>query len=162
MAKVETALEIAEEVLSQDHSIVLFTEFLESAKKLHEKLGGAMSTGQTKDRQELIDGFQNGKYKVFSFTCKAGGLGITLTNSSNVIMVDRPWTPGDAVQAEDRLHRISQTNAVTSIWIQHGIDSHVDEILQDKEKNITQVLEGLRRTMSGQTLKPEGTIEINI
>jgi SNF2 family DNA or RNA helicase len=159
IAKVETALELAEEVLAQEHAVVLFTEFIESANMLHEKLGGLILTGQTQNRQSLIEAFQSGKEKVFVLT-KAGGLGITLTASSMAIMVDRPWTPGDAVQIEDRLFRIGQKNAVTSIWIQHGIDSHVDGILQEKEKNITQVLEGERRIMSGKSMKPDELLRI--
>jgi hypothetical protein len=45
------------------------------------------------------------------------------------------------LQIEDRLHRIGQKNAVTSIWLQYGeVDIHVDAILESKSMNISEVL----------------------
>jgi hypothetical protein len=55
--------------------------------------------------------------------------------------VERPWTPGDAEQAEDRCHRIGMTGSLTSHWMQLGAADHlVDEILASKAKRISQVL----------------------
>lgn len=42
----------------------------------------------------------------------AGGVGLTLTAACTVILVDRPWTPGDVNQAEDRVRRIGQKRPV--------------------------------------------------
>jgi len=72
----------------------------------------------------------------------AGGLGIDLYTSTTIILINRPWTPGDVLQIEDRLHRIGQKNPVTSIWLQYGeVDEHVDAILESKNQNISQVLQ---------------------
>lgn len=150
--KVEGALEIAQEILEQGQSVVIFTEFVESAKELHAKLGGEILLGETpvSDRQGIVDRFQSGESKVFVGSIKAGGVGITLTAASNVILLDRPWTPGDAEQAEDRCYRIGQSETVTSFWIQLGIiDERIDQLLESKGQRIELVLQGKRKTLKG-------------
>lgn len=150
--KVDAAVELAEELLDQGQQVVLFTEFLESAKTLHKKLGGELLTGETKteERQNIVDRFQKSETKVFIGTIKAGGVGLTLTASSNVIMVDRAWTPGDCEQAEDRCHRLGQQNAVFAIWIQLGqVDKAIDDLLIQKQQRVELVLKGKRKTLQG-------------
>jgi SNF2 family DNA or RNA helicase len=97
-----------------------------------------------------VDSFQSGAAKVFVGTVKAGGVGLTLTAADTVILVDRPWTPGDAIQAEDRTHRIGQASNVTAVWVQaNGVDERVDKLLLSKQQRIDMVLEGKRKTMRG-------------
>lgn len=63
-------------------------------------------------------------------------------------MVDRPWTPGDVEQTEDRCHRLGQSNAVFSTWIQLGeIDKYSDELIQLKQEKIELVLKGKCKTI---------------
>ena len=151
-AKVATTVEIAQEVLEQGNQVVVFTEFLESAKALHQELGGELLTGETdvKDRQALVDRFQSGQSKVFVGTIRAGGVGITLTAASTVILCDRPWTPGDAEQAEDRCNRIGQTSTVNAIWVKFGqVDDLIDQVIQQKAERIELILKGKRKTLRG-------------
>jgi SNF2 family DNA or RNA helicase len=170
MAKTDAAIEFASEILEQGHSVVLFTDFVEPAKIIAEKLadfgvelltgdvvGNEKADGELIDRrQAMIDRFQAGQSRVFVSTIRAGGVGITLTKSSYAILVDRPLTPGDAVQAEDRLHRIGQTNAVTSIWLQHGeIDERVDDLIQSKQERIDRVFAGDAQTIRDDSLNAE-------
>ncbi|WP_445246395.1 DEAD/DEAH box helicase [Microcoleus sp. OTE_8_concoct_300] len=148
--KVDAAIALAEELLEQGQQVVMFTEFLESANALYAALGGELLTGESKseDRQAMIDRFQAGDSKVFIGTIKAGGVGITLTAASHVVLVDRAWTPGDCEQAEDRCHRLGQSNAVFATWIQLGqIDFAIDNLLQAKQERIELVLKGKRKTL---------------
>jgi hypothetical protein len=150
--KVNAAIATAEELLEQGQQVIIFTEFLESAKAIAQELDGLLLTGETKptERQLLIDRFQSGDNKVFVGTIKAGGVGLTLTAASNVIMVDRPWTPGDAEQAEDRCHRLGQQNAVFATWLQLGhVDQAIDDLLIQKQQRIELVLKGKRKTLKG-------------
>lgn len=76
---------------------------------------------------------KNGLSPVFVSTFGAGGVGLTLTAARTIILLDRPWTPGEARQAEDRVHRIGQTFPVTSIWmVAFDLDRQIDAILQQK------------------------------
>lgn len=151
LAKVESAVELAQEVLDEAGSVVLFTTYRDTADQLAAKLACDVLNGEAspKERQHMIDRFQARESKALVCTFGAGGVGITLTAAQTVILVDRPWTPGDTIQAEDRLHRISQKGAVTSIWLQFGgLDLRVDALLQQKQQTIDQVLIGKRATAS--------------
>lgn len=152
IAKVEAALELATEALDQGHSVVLFTDFVDTAKALHQVLKGELLTGQVpvKLRQGLVDRFQSGESKVFVSTIEAGGVGITLTKADICIMVDRSWVPGMALQSEDRLYRVGQVKKVIVYWLQGGsIDTKVDKVLIDKSGQIELVMRGERKTLKG-------------
>lgn len=151
-AKVEHAVELAQEVLEQGQSIVLFTRFVDTAEKIASALECHVLRGGLSDdqKQNMIDQFQAGRTKALVCTLGAGGVGITLTAAQTVILVDRPWTPGDCFQAEDRLHRIGQQGNVTAIWLQYGeADAKIDTLLQEKQERIDLVLEGKRKSMRG-------------
>ena len=150
--KVPTAIELAEELLESGQSVVLFTGFVEPAQSLYANLGGELLTGDVKpqERQDMVDRFQAEESRVFISTFGSGGLGITLTAASNVILLDRPWTPSEAIQAEDRCHRLGQEDAVFSYWTQLGnIDMMIDNLLESKQKRIDLVLKGKRKTLKG-------------
>lgn len=153
--KLPTAITLVEELLEQGQQVVIFCEFIESAQSLYKtfKSVGELLIGSTKDRQGAVDRFQNGASKVFIGTTKAGGVGVTLTAASNVILVDRPWTPGDAEQAEDRCYRLGQENAVFANWLRLGaIDEQIDNLLIEKQHNIDLVLTGKTKTKEIQSL----------
>jgi len=142
-AKIPLAIELAEEVLSQRQSVVLFTEYKATALALSTALGCELITGDVDaltERPAIVGRFQNGQKRALVLTTRAGGVGITLTRAQTVILVDRAWTPGDCSQMEDRLHRIGQKNAVTAIWLQaFKIDEVVDKILLEKTKHISEL-----------------------
>ena len=147
--KLNTARSLAEEFKENNRKAVFFTAYQDSAAGLHNQLsqfsqaGGIWGSLSQANRQTAIDEFQEGKSDFIVSTLGAGGLGITLTAADTVILVDRPWTPGDAFQAEDRVHRIGQTNTVTSIWLQcNSSDEYVDNLLLSKQRNISRMLTG--------------------
>ena len=106
------------------------------------KIDGSVSL---KKRQEAVDSFQNNpKVKLLIGNIKAAGVGITLTAASNAAIIQFPWTPGELVQASDRIHRISQTKKVT-IYNMVGEDTIEEKIIDTlikKEKIISQILDG--------------------
>jgi SNF2 family DNA or RNA helicase len=162
LLKAEQAIDIARASLEDGEPIVVFTDFVESAETIHAALGGELLTGKVPVtlRQGLVDNFQSGKSNVFVSTIKAGGVGITLTKASTVLLVDRPWTPGDTEQAEDRCDRIGQTKPVFAFWLQYGeIDVKVDAILAKKQERINLMLDGKRKTLRGVDTSPQGVAQ---
>lgn len=149
-AKCATAIEIAGEVIEQGGKVVLFTAFKETAAAVAAALKCNALTGDQSgnERQRAIDGLQTGDDRALVCTFGAGGVGVTLTAAQTVILIDRVWTPGDCAQAEDRLHRIGQTNNVTAIWLQvDTMDAEIDRLLITKQTAIDLVLKGKRRTL---------------
>jgi SNF2 family DNA or RNA helicase len=152
LAKVESAVDMAEEVIEQGGQVVLFTAFTDSAAQIADALNAGRITGaeDAEKRQAAIDKFQAGESKAIVCTLGAGNVGITLTAAQTVILVDRPWTPGDAVQAEDRLHRIGQKGSVLAVWLQaNGADEAIDALLEQKHERIELVLAGKRKSLRG-------------
>jgi hypothetical protein len=74
-------------------------------------------------------------------TYGTGGLGFTLHRAKHVVLVERPWTPGDAEQAEDRCHRIGMAGPLQSHWLQLGVaDQLVDGLIASKAARISLAL----------------------
>ena len=92
-----------------------------------------------KARHEAIACFQeNPKAKVIVCSLKAAQTAITLTAATRVLMVEMDWTPSTLEQAEDRAHRIGQTQQVTVTYL-HAIDTLDDRmatIVKDKQAKI--------------------------
>merc|ERR1719423_195516 len=55
---------------------------------------------------------KNSEYFIFILSTRAGGLGINLQSADTVIIYDSDWNPHQDIQAQDRAHRIGQTNEV--------------------------------------------------
>jgi hypothetical protein len=77
-------------------------------------------------KQEAVDRFQNNEAcKVFVGSIRASGVGITLTAAHDVVFAELDWVPGNLSQAEDRCHRIGQTQTV---WVHHlVVEGSLDE-----------------------------------
>ena len=152
LATARPAIEMAQEIIEQGGQVVLFTRFLDSAAQIAGALEAGRITGDedAAQRQAAIDRFQRGDLRAMVCTLGAGNVGINLTPAAYAILVDRPWTPGDAEQAEARLNRIGQTMPVTSVWLQvDAADAAIDALLEQKAERIELVLAGKRRTLRG-------------
>lgn len=119
-AKLDAAMALIED--NPDEQIVVFGQSKQAINMLAARLESrhiptGMVTGDVvkADRDAMIDAFQDGKLRILLGTIAAGGVGITLTAASTVVFLDRVWSPSVNRQAEDRLHRIGQKNAVQVI-----------------------------------------------
>lgn len=74
----------------------------------------SMITGDTPPefRQAEVDKFQSGETQVFLGSITAAGVGLTLTSAHSCVVLEPSWVPAENSQAEDRLHRIGQKDAV--------------------------------------------------
>jgi SNF2 family DNA or RNA helicase len=143
-------LDALEEILDDtEEQVVVFSRFRQLIKLLdarlrHRGIPAVTLTGETPqaDRAGAVADFQSGNARVFAGTIAAGGVGITLHSSSTVVFLDRDWSPALNAQAEDRLHRIGQRNAVQVIDIvaRNTVDLGRDAKLDLKKSWIRQIL----------------------
>lgn len=100
-------------------------------------------TGRRRD--EAVRTFQsNRRVNLCLGNWKAAGIGITLHASCNGVGLDFPWTPGDLLQGEDRLHRIGQKK---NVWIHYlvalqTIEEKLMKLLRRKSKVLDSILNG--------------------
>jgi len=106
---------------------------------------GRIDGGVSPDKRgQLVDDFQAGKINVMLISMKAGGVGITLTKAQDVLFVERAWTPGDEVQAEDRAHRIGQKGSVLVRYLKVAgtVDEKMAELIESKRSVLAALLDG--------------------
>ncbi|MFN8576796.1 MAG: DEAD/DEAH box helicase [Candidatus Sericytochromatia bacterium] len=121
--KRELLIENILEVVANGHKVLVFVNYLDAIDLIGEDLEKngiefLSMSGQTKDRQALVDKFQNqDKYKVFIMTLKTGGLGLNLTAADFVFIFDPWWNKSAENQAIDRAHRMGQDKTVFSYKI---------------------------------------------
>lgn len=146
-AKLDVLMQILED--NPDEQVVIFTQFKQLVRLACERFTRAgipfsIITGdiKAKDRRTAVADFQNCKTRVFIGTIGAGGEGITLTAASTVIFLDRDWSPARNAQAEDRLHRIGQKEAVqvVDIMAKNSIDIARFKKLEMKKDWIRRIL----------------------
>ena len=134
-----------------DQKIIVFSQFKGMLDAVEHRLAkqdieSVRIDGETPmgERSNIVDRFQNDPgVQVFLGTIRAAGVGITLTASSTVVFLDLDWTPALNEQAEDRAHRIGQTDNVQVIRIkaEDTVDLiHIDPTLRFKREMIAQVL----------------------
>ena len=115
------------------------------------KIPYGLLTGDTKqaDRDLYIEEFQAGRRRIFLSTIKAGGIGITLTAATICLFLDRDWSPSKNRQAEDRLHRLGQKNAVLILVLvaRDTIDRQRNDKIELKWTWLKKVLEPRKATV---------------
>ena len=116
-AKLDFVMELVPTLLDAGRRILIFSQFTSMLALIEEKFREAeidylKLTGETRDRQGLVDRFQSGDVPVFLISLKAGGTGLNLTAADTVIHYDPWWNPAAQAQASDRAHRIGQTQPV--------------------------------------------------
>jgi len=154
-AKIPAMIDVIESYEDANEPLVVFSRHRAPVDALIGREGWAVITGDnSKDAQAIAERFQRGDLKGVAGTIQAMGVGITLTRSSNVLFVDRDWTPALNAQAEDRTHRIGQKNAVvvTDLLLDHTLEKHVHKTLRRKDLIISRSIEA---SAIGAEEKPE-------
>lgn len=101
-------------------------------------------TGSVKeaDRVKNMIAFQDDPdCRVFFGNIRAAGVGLTLTSSSRIDMLESDWTPAGNAQAIKRVHRISQTRDVRArfITLADSFDEVVNQIVAEKTARIAEL-----------------------
>ncbi|MFZ4077728.1 MAG: DEAD/DEAH box helicase, partial [Legionellaceae bacterium] len=116
-AKLMACLALLDNLMEEGRSVLIFSQFTSMLHLIEEALierdyPYLKLTGQTTNRQALVNRFQAGEVPIFLISLKAGGTGLNLTQADTVIHYDPWWNPAVEDQATDRSHRIGQKKPV--------------------------------------------------
>ncbi len=156
--KLEYLSQKLEELIIEEHSALVFSQFTSSLDVLEQELqkrgveyfrmDGSVSQAK---RKTMVEAFQCGAGPpIFLISLKTGGVGLNLTRASYVYMLDPWWNPAVENQAADRVHRIGQTKSVfvTRLIMSHSIEEKMMVLKQHKSDLCDKVLE-----QAGQGIK---------
>ncbi len=145
-AKLDTLLEMLDEILAEGHRALVFSQFtsllaivrerLQSRGVSHEYLDGKTPAAE---RAAAVDRFQSGASdapRVFVISLKAGGVGLNLTAADYVFLLDPWWNPAVEAQAIDRSHRIGQHKKVIAYRLitRDTVEQRVQELQASKRE----------------------------
>lgn len=138
-SKIERALDLIDEIVSGGSKVVVFSTYKQTLKEIasqtsHKTL---LCTGDCSDVEisRNIANFQNEQEpKVLLATWQKCGTGLTMTAANYEIFIDTPYTAAEYEQAQDRCHRIGQTETLTvyNLICKDTVDERVHEIVEDK------------------------------
>ncbi|MBY2941837.1 DEAD/DEAH box helicase [Rhizobium laguerreae] len=120
--------------------VVVWTSFTQNAEILCRHLdefGAALVHGGVpiSKREEALSAFKNDpQTRVLVATPGAAKEGLTLTVANHAVFYDRSFSLDDYLQAQDRIHRISQERPcfVTNLIARDTVDGWVDALLSAK------------------------------
>ena len=152
-AKLDKAIELAHEFTAMGKRWVVMSQFKGAIKQFVELYGeGCVEyDGDTPQRiQELVKTNFDRQYlkanpnepirwEGMAAQYQKGGIGITLTAATAMIILDEEWNEGKILQAYARIQRIGQTEETTVHILQHtgpgySIDSWLSRIIERKRK----------------------------
>jgi SWI/SNF-related matrix-associated actin-dependent regulator 1 of chromatin subfamily A len=173
-AKVKAGIEHIESLIDADEPVVVFahhrsvidailTECAERAVDDPRWNAVVVNGGLTDEvKQKAVDDFRSGKANIFVGNYDSAGVGLTLTSSGDKpctqwVGIQTPWTPSSLSQAEDRIHRIGQTDTVTAWHITavqedgtETIDGRLYAILNHKQEVVSSVLDGFAEDLGAE------------
>lgn len=101
-----------------DRIIIIWCQFQHEIYKLAEKYNGVALTSKTKNRDNIIRQFKDGKIKRLFTHPKLLGKGLTFINCTYNIYYSLSFSYEEYRQSQDRIHRIGQENKCTYIILQ--------------------------------------------
>lgn len=152
--KFEEIVSAIDVVVSEGHKVLIFSSFVKHLELVETYIKDqgfqfAKITGQTQDRQQEVDRFQNEKdTKIFLISLKAGGTGLNLTAADYVFILDPWWNDAAEMQAISRAHRIGQTKNVFvyKFITKNSVEEKIMVLQQNKRTLSSSLIEGTEIT----------------
>jgi SWI/SNF-related matrix-associated actin-dependent regulator of chromatin subfamily A-like protein 1 len=157
--KLHAALAWIHDFLASGEPLVVFARHVEVQEAVLERFGDAahlMGRDAVPAREATVRAFQSGDGpQLLVAATRVAAQGFTLTRASNVAFLELEWTPAMHDQAEDRLHRIGQRDAVTAWYLLAAgtIDEAMAELIARKRGVVGAVTDG--RRLDGDTIVDE-------
>lgn len=159
--KLDSLNELLDQLLDNGHRPLIFSQFrgmldlievsLERRGRTSYKLTGSTPAG---DRQQMTKAFNKGSRDAFLISLKAGGVGLNLTGSDTVILVDLWWNPAVEAQAISRAHRYGQNKPVQVYrMVTKGTIEEKILALQDSKRHLMQEVLGGTGQQASLTLE---------
>jgi len=138
--KVATLRDLVTDVTRNAEKVIVWTSFNANCEYLAAELapfGSLALHGKLsiERRNEVVKWFMsNESDRVLVATPGAAKEGLTLTVANHVVFYDRGYSLDDYLQAQDRIHRVSQTRTcyVTNLVMQDSVDEWIDSLLTEK------------------------------
>ncbi len=152
-AKINDLAERLEELAAEGHRALVFTQYADDqagAQRIAQALREFAPLVYTADfsaqeRERIIARFrQDDRHKALILSLKAGGQGLNLQCASYVFFFDRWWNPAVEQQAEDRAHRLGQTQPVHiyKYLMEETIEQRIDTVLKSKVQQFDHLMDG--------------------
>jgi len=157
--KFELLIETLETLAAEGHKALVFSQFVQMLTLIREALDArsiryAYLDGQTRQRQQEVDRFQNDEtLPFFLISLRAGGVGLNLTAADYVIHVDPWWNPAVEMQATDRTHRIGQEKPVFvyKLITRDSVEEKILHLQQRKRELVEQLILADARVLKSLT-----------
>lgn len=150
LRKLPLCIDYIDDFLAQTREkVILFAHHQDVLETLVEHYGTEKAVSlwgdtKTNSRTAAVEKFQTDpKCRVFIGGLSAAGVGITLTAASTVIFIESSWVPAVVTQAEDRAHRIGQTENVHIIQLvlNNTLDANMIQRIIEKQNIIDRALD---------------------
>ena len=133
--------ELINRVIKREEKVIvwsIFTGNIDYFCKKYKHLRSVKITGKmsVEERNRSVKEFKEGESKVLFATPQSAKEGLTLTVANNAIFYDRGFNLDDYLQAQDRIHRISQKKDcnIYNLMVEDSIDIWIDYLLKAKQK----------------------------
>jgi SWI/SNF-related matrix-associated actin-dependent regulator 1 of chromatin subfamily A len=149
--KLAAALSWIEDFRASEEPLVVFAHHAEIQQAVLARFPGAlhlMGRDSGPARDATVRAFQSGEGDgLLVCSTAVASQGITLTRATNVCFLELEWTPAIHDQAEDRVHRIGQHDAVTAWYLLAAgtIDETMAKLIERKRDLVAAVTDGRER-----------------
>mgnify|MGYP001123064688 CR=1 FL=1 len=138
--KLRTLIELAEDITRKGEKLIVWTAFNKNADWLAKQLShlgaNALHGKLTMERRNsVVEWFlSNPEDRILVATPGAAKEGLTLTVANHVVFYDRTYSLDDYLQAQDRIHRVSQTRTcyVYNFVMQDSVDEWIESLIEEK------------------------------
>lgn len=151
-AKMASAIEWILDYVEEGDKLVVFAHH----QKMVDEITAAMKVAgvgvrmirggvSLEERAQAAEDFQTiPDVKVIVLNIASAGFGITLTAAKACAFVQLPWTPGDLIQAADRVHRIGQLDNVTvyNLVAEGTVEEQIGDLIMAKAVVMNEAVDG--------------------
>lgn len=156
-SKLDRTVELIDDIAKAGEKAVVFSYLIEPLRWLEKRLGAydpslqyVVLTGEMAldERNTALEMFRSRQEcSALLASTRVASEGLTLTEASHVIFINRWWNPSSNTQARDRVVRIGQRRTVRIVFFtcQGTVEDRLDTLLKRKTLTFDQLIEVLSK-----------------